>query len=202
VNPSRNILILFAHPALRKSRINRRLLAAARGVEGVTVRDLYEEYPDFMIDVAREQELLRAHEVILFQHPFYWYSCPAILKEWLDLVLEHGFAYGEHGRALEGKWLASVISSGGPEEAYQATGYNRFTVRQLLAPFEQTARLCRMIWMPPFLVQGSFALDDAGLERHASDYVKVLELLRDGTVAAETLAPLERLNAAVEGGPV
>lgn len=164
------------------------------------VRDLYEEYSDFMIDVAKEQELLRTHEVILFQHPFYWYSCPSILKEWLDLVLEHGFAYGENGRAMEGKWQASVISTGGPEEAYQIEGYNRFTVRQLLAPFEQTARLCRMIWLPPFLVQGSFALDEAELERHAAGYVKVLELLRDGTVPVSELAGLERLNAAVEGG--
>ena len=164
------------------------------------MRDLYEEYSDFMIDVAKEQELLRTHEVILFQHPFYWYSCPSILKEWLDLVLEHGFAYGENGRAMEGKWQASVISTGGPEEAYQIEGYNRFTVRQLLAPFEQTARLCRMVWLPPFLVQGSFALDKAELERHAAGYVKVLELLRDGTVPVSELAGLERLNAAVEGG--
>lgn len=196
----RRILILFAHPALGKSRINRRLLAAARTVEGVTIHDLYEEYPDFMIDVKREQDLLEKHDVILFQHPFYWYSCPAILKEWLDLVLQHGFAYGEQGRALEGKWQASVLSTGGPAEAYRADGYNYFTVRQLLAPFEQTARLCRMVWLPPFLVQGSFALDEAGLDRQAADYIRVLELLRDGTVPLATLTGLGKLNDVVEGG--
>ena len=196
----RRILILFAHPALGKSRINRRLLAAAGTVKGVTIHDLYEEYPDFMIDVKREQDLLEMHDVILFQHPFYWYSCPAILKEWLDLVLQHGFAYGEQGRALEGKWQASVLSTGGPAGAYREDGYNYFTVRQLLAPFEQTARLCRMAWLPPFLVQGSFALEEAGLDRQAADYIRVLELLRDGTVPLETLTGLGRLNDVVEGG--
>ncbi len=202
VTPPRRILILFAHPALRKSRINRRMLAIASGVPGVTVQDLYEEYPDFMINVKREQELLEAHDVILFQHPFYWYSCPAILKEWMDLVLEHGFAFGAEGRALEGKWLASVISMGGPADSYGAEGYNRFSVRQLLAPFEQTADLCRMVWLPPFLVQGSFGLDQDTLEHHAAAYRELLETLRDGAMPVTDLTELERLNHAVEGGPV
>ena len=93
-----------------------------------------------------------------------------------------------------------MLSTGGPAEAYQADGYNYFTVRQLLAPFEQTARLCRMVWLPPFLVQGSFALDDAGLDRQAADYIRVLELLRDGTVPLATLTGLGKLNDVVEGG--
>lgn len=187
---------------MRKSRINQRLLRAARGVPGVTVHELYEEYPDFMIDTAREQELLDAHDVILFQHPFYWYSCPALLKEWMDLVLTHGYAYGEDGRALEGKWQGSVLSTGGAAEAYGASGSNRFTVRQLLAPFEQTASLCRMVWMPPFLVQGSFILDDAGLERHALDYAEVLRRLVAGGVDATDFLVMERLNDCLEGRPV
>jgi glutathione-regulated potassium-efflux system ancillary protein KefG len=202
VAESRRILILFAHPALRKSRINRRLIAEARKLSGITVRDLYEEYPDFMIDVKAEQALLESHDVILFQHPFYWYSCPAILKEWLDLVLEHGFAYGAEGKALEGKWQGSIISTGGPESAYGPGRLVKFSVRELLAPFEQTARLCRMTWLPPFLVQGSFLLEDAALERHAVDYVRVLELLRDGATDVDSLVKLERLNQLVEGGLV
>ena len=63
-------------------------------MEGVRLHDLYEAYPDFLIDVEAEQALLLEHDVIVFQHPVYWYSSPAILKEWQDLVLEHGFAYG------------------------------------------------------------------------------------------------------------
>ncbi|MCU7375699.1 NAD(P)H-dependent oxidoreductase [Paucibacter sp. O1-1] len=73
----------------------------------MTINDLYANYPDFLIDVAREQQLCESHDVIIFQHPFYWYSTPAIVKEWLDLVLEHGWAYGKTGTALKDKMVLS-----------------------------------------------------------------------------------------------
>lgn len=188
------VLVLFAHPALRKSRCNRRLLAAARSVPGVTVRDLYEEYSDFMIDVPREQELLRAHDVIVFQHPFYWYSCPALLKEWMDLVLEYGFAYGEAGSALHGKILVSAITTGGAAESYRRDGLNVYTIGEMLVPFERTAGLCGMRWLPPFLVQSTFTLPPDQLEAHAVDYTALLGDLRDGRVAFEKARKLSSLN--------
>jgi len=104
------VLILFAHPALEKSRVNRRLIAAVQDLENVTINDLYEQYPDFYIRVKREQELLLSHDVIVFQHPFYWYSCPALVKQWEDLVLQYGFAYGKEGTKLEGKWVLTAIT--------------------------------------------------------------------------------------------
>ena len=79
---AKRVLIQFAHPALQKSRVNRRLIAAVSNLENVTVNDLYEEYPDFSVNVKREQDLLRSHDIVVFQHPFYWYSSPALLKEW------------------------------------------------------------------------------------------------------------------------
>jgi glutathione-regulated potassium-efflux system ancillary protein KefG len=152
------ILVLFAHPAYQRSRVNRAMIEALGGMDGVRIHDLYEEYPTFHVDVKREQRLLREHEVIVFQHPFYWYSCPALLKEWLDLVLEYDFAYGDNGTHLTGKKWLSAITTGGPEEAYAPQGYNRFTMEQFLVPFEQTASLCGMLWQPPFIVHGSLRL--------------------------------------------
>jgi glutathione-regulated potassium-efflux system ancillary protein KefG len=189
------VLILFAHPALRKSRVNKRLLAAVEGLDGVEVNDLYQHYPDFDIAVAREQQLLLDHDVVVLQHPFYWYSTPAILKEWQDLVLEHGWAYGRDGHALQGKVLLSAVSTGAPETAYTAGGSNRFTMRQLLAPIEQTAGLCGMQFLPPFVVHGTHALTEEGIDRHAADYRRVLEGLRDGRVPVDRAAGLYRLNA-------
>ena len=130
----RRVLVLFAHPVLERSRVNRRLVGAVRDVENVTVHDLYEAYPTLSINVPKEQELLLSHDVIVFQHPFYWYSVPAILKEWQDLVLEHGWAYGAGGTRLRDKITLNVVSTGGPANAYRKGGYNRFTVRELLAP--------------------------------------------------------------------
>ena len=148
------ILILFAHPAFQRSRGNRFLVEAVRQADDITFRDLYELYPDFSIDVAAEQRLLVAHDVIVLQHPLYWYSCPALLKEWLDLVLEHGFAYGDGGAALRGKKMFSAITTGGSDRAYTREGLNHFTIWELLSPFRQTARFCGMDYLPPFVVHG------------------------------------------------
>lgn len=190
----RRVLILFAHPALEKSRVNRRLIAAVRELPGVTFHDLYEAYPDFMIDVEREQELLKQHDVVVLQHPFFWYSTPALIKEWEDLVLQHGWAYGSAGNALEGKHMLTAITTGGREEAYCSEGSNRFTVRQLLAPIEQTARLCGMTYLPPFVVHGILGMDPPTIEQHAADYRRVIEALRDDRLPLETLDGMHRLN--------
>ena len=181
----RRVLLLFAHPAYARSRANRALLEAARTVEDVTIHDLYEAYPDFDVDVAREQELLTSHDVVVLQHPFFWYSTPALVKQWEDLVLEHGWAYGKGGDALHGKWLVQAITTGGPEAAYCAEGRNRFTIRELVRPLEQTARLCGMRFLPPFLVQGTLDMTEERLRSHAAEYVRILRGLRDGAYADE-----------------
>src|SRR5687767_7817490 len=113
------LLIIFAHPLLEKSRVHSELIDRAMSVPGVTLNDLYEQYPDFDIDIPREKQLLESHDIIIWQHPFYWYNAPAILKQWQDLVLEHGWAYGKEGRALEGKRIFNVLTSGGSREAYE-----------------------------------------------------------------------------------
>jgi glutathione-regulated potassium-efflux system ancillary protein KefG len=174
------ILIQFAHPVLEKSRVNRRLIAAVESLDFVTVNDLYEQYPDFDIDVAREQELLLAHDYVVLHHPFYWYSSPALVKQWEDLVLEHGWAYGRTGNALAGKRMLNAITTGGREEAYQETGSNRYTIQQLLVPFEQTARLCKMEYLPPFVVHGSLRITEAEIDAAALRYRELLTLLATG----------------------
>jgi glutathione-regulated potassium-efflux system ancillary protein KefG len=194
-----SILILFAHPALEKSRVNRVLIDEIRSVEGVTFHDLYEAYPDLDIDVRREQELLAAHDVIVLQHPFFWYSTPAILKEWQDLVLTHGWAYGTGGLALAGKLMLTVVTTGGGEAAYCEEGYNRFTVRQLLAPIEQTARLCRMDYLAPFVVFGSLGMKPEQALEHAGDYRRVIEALRDGRLDPAATRDLVRINRDLDG---
>jgi len=190
-----SILVLFAHPALQKSRVNRVLVDAVSGLPGVRLHDLYEVYPELDIHVQREQEALLEADLVVFQHPFYWYSTPAILKEWQDLVLEHGWAFGHDGVALRGKALLSVVSTGGREEAYQRSGYNRFTMGELLVPFEQTAFLCGMDYLPPFVVHGTHLLSEAAIARHGRDYARALEALRDGRLDLDVVAGLPRLNS-------
>lgn len=159
-----SILILFAHPRLESSRINRFLIDCIPTHPSITFCDLYERYPDFNIPVDLEKELLLRHEVIVWMHPFYWYSSPPLLKQWIDMVLEFGWAYGPGGQALMGKYIFNAISTGGSPAAYSPDGNNRYSILEFLRPFEQTARLCKMHYLPPFSVQGTHRLPYEDLE--------------------------------------
>ncbi|EGE7337614.1 glutathione-regulated potassium-efflux system ancillary protein KefG, partial [Escherichia coli] len=146
------VLLLYAHPESQDSVANRVLLKPATQLSNVTVHDLYAHYPDFFIDIPREQALLREHEVIVFQHPLYTYSCPALLKEWLDRVLSRGFASGPGGNQLAGKYWRSVITTGEPESAYRYDALNRYPMSDVLRPFELAAGMCRMHWLSPIII--------------------------------------------------
>ncbi len=188
------ILILFAHPRFEKSRVNRALLNGVDRMPQVTLHDLYERYPDFNVDVEREQELLTAHQIIIWQHPFYMYGAPALLKQWIDLVLEYGWAHGRGGDSLKDKIIFNALTSGGTREVYTADGYNRFTLREFLVPFDQTATLCKMIYLPPFVVQGTHLLTEAQLALHASLYHALLERLSRGDFSLELMRRFPLLN--------
>lgn len=176
---NKRVLVILAHPMLENSRINRALFAAARQCDCVRVHDLYAAYPEQMIDVAHEQALVNEHDVLVFQHPLYWYSCPALLKNWLDTVLRYGWAYGETTH-LAGKVWVQAVSAAGSEVVYQRRGYNHFSMAELLRPFEQTARLCNMQYLQPFLTQATDTLSDAVLQEHAAGYAAWLNRLAAG----------------------
>lgn len=176
------ILVLSAHPRTSQSIAQHAMTAAAKDIPGVTQRDLYALYPDFNIDIAAEQHVLLAHDLIVLQHPFYWYSAPAIIKEWLDIVLESGWAYGDGGNKLHGKYLMTAISTGGLENFYHPGGRNRFTIEELLTPFNQTAHLCGMAYLQPFVVFGARKKTSDGLASETRRYRDFLTGLAQGQI--------------------
>jgi len=191
----KRVLILFAHPSLERSEVNRHLLAASGTIDRVSVVDLYAEYPSFRIDIEREQQRLREHDVIVFMFPLFWYSTPAILKEWQDLVLEYGFAYGQEGTALQGKSFLCALTAGGRETAYREQGYNHYTIRELLRPLEQTAVLCGMRYLPPFTLFGArSAVEEGRVESHVDRWRDVLGRLVSGSLEPVTAADFDQLQ--------
>ena len=192
---SAKVLILFAHPSQHRSEVNSPLARASAGFDGVTVVDLYAEYPDFYIDIDREQQRLREHDIVVFMFPLYWYSTPSILKEWQDLVLEYGFAYGQDGTELHGKLLLCAITAGGLEDAYRHQGYNHYSIRELLRPLEQTATLCGMTYLPPYALFGSrTALEDGRVPAHVDCWVRIVEDLVAGRCDIAAMVEADKLN--------
>ena len=167
-------LVLLAHPDPAGSRVNSALADAVRGLDDVTVRDLSLARRADGFDVAEEQRLLVEHDTVVLQFPWYWYSVPGILKEWMDQVLLHGFAYGSDGTKLHGKTLQLVTTTGGPGESYRPGGYNRFTMSDLLRPLDATAHLCGMTLAEPYVVHGVRHLDEAALAEHGARYRALL----------------------------
>ena len=179
------VLVLFAHPRLEKSRTNAALIRRVPRRDDITVRDLYERYPDFDVDVDEEQALLLRHDIYVWHHPLYWYNAPPLVKQWIDLVLTFGWAYGPGGKALRGKAMGHVVTSGGTEATYQLEGFHGFTLAEFLRPLERTVTLCGMTWLPPFAVHGTNRLSDAALEQEAARYERYLIDLADGVLPGQ-----------------
>ncbi|WP_310830000.1 NAD(P)H-dependent oxidoreductase [Paenibacillus pedocola] len=166
-------LVILAHPNIEASRVNKRWKEGLlQHPDGITIHELYKEYPDWSIDVLREQKLLEAYSHVIFQFPLYWYSYPPLLKKWLDDVFTHGWAYGSNGRKLQGKKLGIAMSIGDKKENYLPVGSVSFTVDEVIAPFKASAIHVGATALPHFAVFGaSFQVSDEEIEQSAADYI-------------------------------
>lgn len=173
--PDTDIYVIAAHPAWRQSRVNRPLMLAAQALARVQVQDLYSSYPDYSIDVAAEQTALEKARLVVLLHPIQWYSMPALQKLWLDEVLTYGWAYGDKGRQLHGKDLWLVATTGGPEASYQPDSYNRYLFDAFLPPYEQTAALCGMRFLPPLVLYGAHVVGQDVVNQHIATFSQRLQ---------------------------
>jgi len=167
------VLVIVAHPAMEQSRVNRRMLRTAQEA-GVVVRELYRLYPDYLIDVKAEQALLAQAQLVVWQHPIHWYNMPPLMKLWVDEVLSFGWAYGPGGTALRGKDLWLVASTGSPQSAYRPDATHRYFFDAFLPPYEQTATLCGMRFLPPMLLHGAHRIAEAEIAEHLQVYAERL----------------------------
>jgi glutathione-regulated potassium-efflux system ancillary protein KefF len=93
---------------------------------------------------------------------------PPLMKLWLDEVFSFGWAYGPGGRALRGADLWLVTSTGGPETSYHPSGYNRHFFDAFLAPYDQTAALAGMRFLPPLVLHGAHRASRDVVAAHAA----------------------------------
>jgi len=179
------IVVVTAHPHREHSHVTAALSAAADAAANVEVRDLYRRYPDYVIDIAAEQAALAQAKLVVWLHPIYWYSMPPLMKLWLDEVFAFGWAYGPGGHALRGKDLWLVTSTGGTEAAYHPSGHNRYFFDTFLHPYEQTAALTGMRWLPPLALHGAHRVPEAELQAHVAVFAERLGSYPDWPELAE-----------------
>lgn len=166
------VLVVLAHPNMGQSRINKTLLTELAKQNDVTIHDLYSAYPDEQIDVQKEQELLSAHDRIILQFPFFWYSSPHLLKKWQDTVLGYGWAFGPGGDKLKGKELVLAVSTGGAADAYVAGGHNQYSMSELLKPFQSVSNMIGTKFLIPFVVHDARNITDETLHTKAKEFVQ------------------------------
>ena len=179
-----HVIVLYAHPAPQRAPLMRALAGAANRLPGVLVRDLYELYPDFDVDGATERALLQHARLAVFLHPIRWYGMPSLMKEWMDVVLLPGWAYGRHGHgddadgadggALHGKGYWLVTTTGSGPDAYRPGGLHGRPFADFLPPFEQAAALCGMDWIEPFVMHGAAGITDAAIDAHVAEFQRRL----------------------------
>jgi glutathione-regulated potassium-efflux system ancillary protein KefF len=197
---SSQILVVAAHPQLEHSRVTRQLMRAAGALPQAEVRDLYALYPDYLIDVAAEQAALREPRLVVWLQPLHWYGMTPLLKLWVDEVFSFRWAYGPDGRALAGKDLWLVTSTGGSEAAYHPHGINRYFFDAFMPPYEQTAQLCGMRFLPPLVLHGAHRASDEALDGHASMFATRLRQYPDWP-ELEHLEPCEVRDVALQDRP-
>ena len=188
---SPDVIVLYAHPAPQRAPLMRALAAAARELPGVQVQDLYELYPDFDVDGAHERSLLADARMLVLLHPIRWYGMPSLMKEWMEVVLQPGWAYSHEGAgALNGKGFWLVTTSGSGPDAYRPGGLHGRPFADFLPPFEQAAALCGMDWIEPLVIHGVTQMDAAAIGAIADEFRRRLmgyasipptERLADGT---------------------
>ena len=132
-------LMILAHPKIEASIGNKIISNTIANLDNTEVRHLDKLYPSFKIDIKAEQEALLNADTIIFQYPLFWYSTPAILKEWVDQVIQYGFAFGKDSYNLAGKRVIVSFTIGSPIKDYPEKIIDKITF-----PFEGLAKYCHM----------------------------------------------------------
>ena len=172
-------LIIVAHPNIKESVIHNRWIEELQKYPDLyTVHNIYEAYPDGIIDVEKEQQLIDSHKALVLQFPLYWFNCTPLLKKWLDEVFLYGWAYGSKGNALKDKKIALAISAGIKESDFSPEGEMQVSFENLLHPYKAVAKYCKALYADQHILFDSHeANKNNSLENNTSEYINFLAKL-------------------------
>lgn len=173
--------MIIGHPYWEASFSNKAIVTEFRKrYPEAEISNLAELYPDGNIDKDAEQKKLLHADVVVFQFPVMWYSCPSLLHKWEEEVLTYGFCYGPGGDKLKGKKLVCSFTSASSADMYSKYGAQGVEIDKLMPPFATMAKFVGMEWGPYTYSGGMmlpFGADEATKEfltRRAEDHVNRL----------------------------
>ncbi|MFF2479702.1 NAD(P)H-dependent oxidoreductase [Paenibacillus sp. NPDC058071] len=171
-------LVIVAHPNMEASNWHKSWVKELQKHDDITIHELYKTYPDENIDISKEQQLIESHDRIIFQYPIFWYSTPSLLKKWFDSVLQYGWAFGPEGTKTAGKEIGVATSTFGTAESYQATGFNRFTLQEILRPMEALAHFISASYLPHYSINDTSDITEERLVQSSIDYVQHIKTVK------------------------
>lgn len=172
-------LVVLSHPDMSNSRVNKLWVEKAAAYSNkITIHDLYREYPDFNINVKKEQELVESHDNIIFQFPLYWYSSPSLLKKWIDEVITYGWAYGSKGkRVFYNRKVGLAISAGVEKAEFTNNGKNKHTLCEMLTPFKALCAYINAEYIHEFVLYGANSeMKDEEIQKSANEYLQYINM--------------------------
>lgn len=173
----KNILIVSGHPNLNDSVANKRILQELnKRLPNAKIDYLSKLYPDYKIDVVKEQDKLLKTDIIVLQYPVFWYSMPSLLEKWMEETFEHGFSHGNTGDKLRDKKVIVSLTTGAPEQTYN-------NIDDFLNPIKASCKLCQMEYVGNIVTYGvSYQLrNEKGkeIEKKATSHAqRLLEMIK------------------------
>ena len=144
----KNILIVSGHTNLNDSIANKKILEElCKRLPNIEIDYLSELYPEYKINVEKEQNKLINADIIVLQYPVFWYSMPSLLERWMEETFKHGFSHGSTGDKLKGKKVIVSLTTGAPEEAYD-------NIDDYLNPIKSSCNLCQMEYVGKIVTYG------------------------------------------------
>lgn len=183
----KKIGIWLSHPNYDHSFANKYIVDQLLEYPSITLRHIDKEYPQGIIDVLAEQELLMNVDTVILQFPIFWYNYPASMKNWLDTVFLFDFAFGPKGDKLQGKNIIISVTTGGPANSYSHNGFNNHTIQEYLYGLKQLSYFVKMNYRGIITSYGIKEIDKERekLEKKLSDHVESIKNLINAPVLSK-----------------
>lgn len=169
-------MVLFAHPYFEHSTTNVRLIECYEGIENITFRDLYEDYPDFHIQPFKERKRIVDFDRIIFHFPLIWFGLPPLLKLWIDEVFDMRWITEDGLNILSGKDAIIVTSVGGRHSSYTSLGKYGVSVETLLAGLRVSLNVNKIKLKKVQVIYNADDLSESQLDGYVTELSKILRI--------------------------